>query len=116
MLCLCASVLSGNGATQTNKPKTEVWWSLKPVVRPALPDGPESNPIDRFINAELRNRGLKPVGPADKVSLLRRVYLDLIGLPPSPAEQEAFLADDSADAYEKVVDQLLANEQHAVRY
>jgi hypothetical protein len=48
--------------------------------------------------------------------LLRRVHLDLIGIPPSPAEQEAFLADDSTDAYEKVVDRLLANEQHAVRY
>ncbi|MDB6034746.1 MAG: hypothetical protein JWM16_5084 [Verrucomicrobiales bacterium] len=116
MLCLCASIWSGVAATQTNKAKSELWWSLKPVVRPTLPHGPESNPIDRFIHAELRNRGLKPVGPADKLFLLRRVYLDLIGIPPSPAEQEAFLADDSADAYEKVVDQLLANEQHAVRY
>jgi hypothetical protein len=89
---------------------------LKPVVRPALPEGPESNPIDRFINAELGSRGLKAVGAADKLSLLRRVHLDLIGIPPSPAEQEAFVADHSADAYEKVVDQLLANEQHAVRY
>ncbi len=116
MICLCASMLTGNGATQTNHTKPELWWSLKPVVRPALPDGDESNPIDRFINAELRNRGLKAVGAADKLSLLRRVYLDLIGIPPSPAEQAAFLADNSADAYEKVVDQLLANEQHAVRY
>ena len=116
MICLSASILPGNGATQTNQTKAELWWSLKPVVRPALPDGPESNPIDRFINAELRHRGLKAVGAADKLSLLRRVHLDLIGIPPSPAEQEAFLADNSADAYEKVVDQLLANEQHAVRY
>jgi hypothetical protein len=116
MLCLCVSVLSGAGATQTNKAKSEVWWSLKPVLRPTLPDGPESNPIDRFIHSELRHRGIKAVGPASKVTLLRRVYLDLIGIPPSPAEQEVFLADDSSDAYEKVVDQLLANEQHAVRY
>jgi len=115
-ICLCASILAGYGETQAKKAKSEVWWSLKPVVRPALPEGPESNPIDRFINAELRNRGLKAVGHADKLSLLRRVYLDLIGIPPSPAEQEAFLAGHSADAYEKIVDQLLANEQHAVRY
>ncbi len=87
-----------------------------PGGRPALPEGPEANPIDRFINAELRNRGLKAVGAADKGTLLRRVHLDLTGIPPSPAEQEAFLAEDSTDAYEKVVDQLLANEQHAVRY
>src|SRR5213075_1731098 len=115
LLCLCASVLAVHGATQTNKAKREVWWSLKPVVRPALPEGPETNPIDRFLNAEHRRRGLKAVNPADRLVLLRRVHLDLIGIPPSPAEQEAFLADQSADAYEKVVDQLLANEQHAVR-
>ena len=116
LICLCASILTANADTQTNKPKGEVWWSLQPVVRPALPDGPESNPIDRFINAEHKHRGLKAVGVADKLSLLRRVHLDLTGIPPSPAEQEAFLADPSVDAYEKVVDQLLANEQHAVRY
>jgi hypothetical protein len=116
VICLCASILTGNAETQTNQAKDEVWWSLKPVVRPVLPEGPESNPIDRFIDAELKNRGLKAVGAADKTTLLRRVYLDLIGIPPSPAEQETFLADHSADAYAKVVDQLLANEQHAVRY
>jgi hypothetical protein len=59
---------------------------------------------------------LKPVGRADKRTLLRRVYLDLIGIPPAPAEQETFLQDSSPDAYEKVVDQLLANAQHGVRY
>jgi hypothetical protein len=116
MICLCASILTGRGETQTNKAKTGVWWSLQPVVRPALPDGPESNPIDRFINSELRNRQLKAVGPADKLSLLRRVHLDLIGIPPSPSQQQEFLADPSADAYEKVVQRLLSDEQHAVRY
>ena len=112
MLCVLASFSMGNAALPQPKKKvgTEVWWSLKQVVRPAVPDGPESNPIDRFIQAEIRNRGLTAVGAADKLSLLRRVYLDLIGIPPSPAEQEAFLADDSPDAYEKVVDRLLADE------
>ena len=112
MLCVLASFSMGNAALPQPKKKvgTEVWWSLKPVVRPAVPDGLESNPIDRFIQAEIRNRGLTAVGAADKLSLLRRVYLDLIGIPPSPAEQEAFLADDSPDAYEKVVDRLLADE------
>jgi len=116
MICLSASILAGNCDTQTNQTKRKDWWSLKPVVRPALPEGPESNPIDRFIDAELAKRGLKAVGAADKLSLLRRVHLDLTGIPPSPAEQEAFLADSSPDAYEKVVDRLLADEQHAVRY
>ncbi len=93
-------------------------WVLKPVVRPAVPKeaAKSANPIDAFIRAEYRAKGLTPVGPADKRTLLRRVYLDLIGLPPSPAEQEAFLADSSADAYEKVVDRLLASPQYGVRY
>jgi hypothetical protein len=99
--------------------KTEkTLWALKPVVRPQVPADvtKSTNPIDAFIAAEYRAKGLKPVGPADKRTLLRRVYLDLIGLPPSPAEQDAFLKDKSADAYEKVVDRLLASEQHGVRY
>ncbi len=118
MLCVLAWVSAGEAALPKPKKKTghEVWWSLKQVVRPAVPDGPESNPIDRFVHEEIKNRGLQTVGAADKLSLLRRVHLDLIGIPPSPAQQEAFLADDSADAYEKVVDRLLADEQHAVRY
>ena len=63
-----------------------------------------------------REKGLHPAPKADKLTLLRRVYFDLIGLPPGPAEQDAFLQDSSPDAYEKVVDQLLANEQHGVRW
>ena len=116
MLCLFASIFAASAGAETKKATNPDWWSLKPVVRPALPDGSETNPIDRFINAELKRRGLKAVGPADKLTLLRRVYLDLIGLPPSPEEQAAFLADHSTDAYEKVVDRLLADEQHGVRY
>jgi Protein of unknown function (DUF1553)/Protein of unknown function (DUF1549) len=112
----CVSALAGGAATETNKSRGEAWWSLKPVVRPAVPEGPASNPVDRFIDAGLAARGLKAAGPADKLTLLRRVHLDLVGIPPSPAEQEAFLADTSSDAYEKVVDRLLADEQHAVRY
>ena len=116
MIGVCVSILSGRAASLTNTAKGEVWWSLKHVVRPALPDGAEGNPIDRFINFEIRTRGLKAVGTADRLSLLRRVHLDLTGIPPTPAEQEAFLADTSDRAYEKVVDHLLADEQHAVRY
>jgi len=88
------------------------------VVRPTVPTGltKSTNPIDAFIAAEYKKRGLRSVGPADKLVLLRRVYLDLIGIPPTPAEQDAFLKDDSPDAYEKVVDRLLANEQYGVRY
>ena len=95
-------------------PKGDLW-VLKPVVRPAVP-APAANPIDAFVNAALQQKGLRAAGPASKAALLRRVYLDLIGLPPSPAELDAFLSDPSPDAYEKVVDRLLASDQHGVRY
>lgn len=93
-------------------------WVQKPVVRPEVPAGltASANPIDAFIAAGYEAHGLKRVGPADKRALLRRLYLDLIGLPPTPAEQAAFLSDPSSDAYEKIVDRLLASEQHGVRY
>lgn len=108
---------SGSVLASTNDAPAELWWSLKPVARPAVPPGAAgANPIDQFLEADRKGRGLRVVGPTDKLTLLRRVYLDLVGLPPSPAEQDAFLADTSADAYEKVVDHLLASEQHAVRY
>lgn len=93
-------------------------WSLQPVTRPAIPEGVTSskNPIDAFIAADYKVKGLQPVGKADKLTLLRRVYFDLIGLPPTIAQQDAFLADESPDAYEKVVDRLLADDQHGVRW
>jgi len=93
-------------------------WVLKPVVRPEVPSGAAGsrNPIDAFIAEGYEAAGLKPVGPADRRTLLRRVSLDLVGLPPTPDEQEAFLRDESPDAYEKAVDRLLASEQHGVRY
>jgi Protein of unknown function (DUF1553)/Protein of unknown function (DUF1549) len=92
-------------------------WSLQPVQRPAVPaEGSTGNPIDAFVREVHKAKGLHPVGRADKSTLLRRVYLDLVGLPPSPAEQETFLQDKSPDAFEKVVDKLLADEQHGVRW
>lgn len=93
-------------------------WALQPVVRPEIPSGvtDSANPIDAFLAAEHEAHGLTPTPIADKATRLRRVYLDLIGIPPSPKEQAAFLGDPSADAYEKVVDQLLTHEQHGVRY
>src|SRR3984893_6695180 len=74
-------------------------WCLKPVVRPQVPAGvTESlNPVDAFLSAKRKEKGLQATGPADKRTLLRRVYLDLIGIPPSPAEQDAFLQDDAPD-------------------
>ena len=120
-MLLTVGLLLGPGSilrAATPKEPAELWWSLKPVSRPAVPEGDAAvtHPIDRFLNADRRAAGLEAVGPADKLTLLRRVYLDLIGIPPSPAEQDAFMADTSTAAYETVVDRLLESEQHAVRY
>ncbi len=111
-------VLCGSPLTAKDRISKEELWSLKPIVRPSLPQGvtDSSNPIDSFIAEASRAKGLSPAGPAGKLALLRRVSLDLVGLPPTAEEQDAFLADESADAYEKVVDRLLASEQHGVRY
>jgi mono/diheme cytochrome c family protein len=75
-----------------------------------------SGAIDQFILRKLEERGLVPVEPADKRTLLRRVTFDLIGLPPTPAEIDAFLADDSPEAFERVVDRLLAAPQYGERW
>lgn len=93
-------------------------WSLQPVKKPEVPAGVTAspNPIDAFVSARIQAKGLHPVGTADKLTLLRRVHLDLVGLPPTPAQQEAFLQDESPDAWEKVVDRLLADPQHGVRW
>ena len=93
-------------------------WSLQPVVRPDVPSGvtESANPIDAFVAEKYKEKGLQPTGPADKLTLLRRVYFDLIGLPPTTAEQKAFRLDKSPDVYEKVVDRLLANDQYGVRW
>src|SRR5450432_4184795 len=74
------------------------------------------NPIDQFILAKLEAKNIKPGPPADKVTLLRRACFDLIGLPPTPDEVEAFVADPSPDAFEKVVDRLLASPQYGERW
>ncbi|MEJ7607038.1 MAG: DUF1549 and DUF1553 domain-containing protein [Bryobacteraceae bacterium] len=93
-------------------------WSLQPVQRPAVPVGltASANPIDAFVSAMYKEKGLLPAVKADRLTLLRRLYYDLIGIPPTPAQQDAFLQDDSPEAYEKVVDRLLADEQHGVRW
>jgi mono/diheme cytochrome c family protein len=95
------------------------WAYVKPV-RPAVPKVKTKawvrNPIDAFVLARLEKEGLKPSPEAPKGVLLRRVTLDLIGLPPSPKEVDAFLADTSPNAYEKVVDRLLASPHYGERW
>lgn len=95
-------------------------WSLKPLARPAVPvvrNGVwPTGGIDRFILAGLEKQNLAPNPPADKRTLLRRVHFDLVGLPPTPEEMDTFLADGSPDAYERVVDRLLASPRHGERW
>ncbi len=101
----------------------ESHWSFIPPKKPTVPavkDGKwVKTPIDAFVLAELEKRGLKPAPEADRRTLARRLSLDLTGLPPDPAEVEAFVADTSADYYEKFVDKLMAKPQwgeHRGRY
>jgi hypothetical protein len=90
-------------------------WAFQPVRKPAVPaDG--VNPIDHFIRSKLKANGLAPALPADKRAIVRRVYFDLIGLPPSYDETEAFVNDASPDAYAKLVDRLLAMPQYGERW
>src|SRR5581483_5271465 len=99
--------------------KYEGHWAYMPIRRPAVPEiarntsAPVRNPIDAFVQLRLAQEGLKPSPEADRRTLLRRVSLDLTGLPPTPAEVAAFEKDKSPDAYEKVVDRLLASPRYA---
>ncbi len=98
-------------------------WSFTAPTRPKPPAVVNTawvrNPIDRFILAKLQKSGLTPAAPVDRRTLIRRVSLDLTGLPPEAKEVEAFVADKSPDAYEKLVDRLLSSEhwgEHRARY
>ena len=88
------------------------YWSFRPLVRPdvpALQTGDAANPIDMFLEQRLRKKDLVPLGRADRTTLLRRVTIDLIGLPPTLEEIASFLNDAAPEAYERVVDRLLAS-------
>ena len=96
-------------------------WSFEPVERPAVPEtaDPAAGPVDAFLNRRIEEAGLVPNGPAGKTDLLRRVTYTLTGLPPTPEEVDAFLADEAPDAYERVVDRLLDSPrygEHRARY
>lgn len=96
------------------------WWAFQPVREPPVPTVNDAawprGDIDRFVLAGVEKRGLKPVSDADKLTLLRRVYFDLIGLPPTPEQVQAFLSDKDPKAFEKTVDRLLASPQFGERW
>jgi Protein of unknown function (DUF1553)/Protein of unknown function (DUF1549)/Planctomycete cytochrome C len=94
-------------------------WAFEPIPKvqpPPDPTGWSASPIDQFIRTKLQKHGLSPVPPADQHTLIRRATFDLIGLPPTPAEIDAFLADDSPDAFVRVVDRLLASPHYGERW
>jgi mono/diheme cytochrome c family protein len=99
---------------------SETWWSLRPLVRPAVPAVNTSDwvrtPIDAFILHRLERQGMKPSAEADRRTLIRRLYFDLIGLPPTPTEIDAFVRDRSPDAYERLVDRLLDSPRYGERW
>ncbi len=101
-------------------PERKKFWSFQPVRNPALPavKNPAwcKTPIDRFILAGLEARGIKPAPQADRRTLIRRATYDLTGLPPTPSETDAFLADRATDAWSKVVDRLLASPRYGERW
>jgi mono/diheme cytochrome c family protein len=102
------------GPDDSAKANPADWWSLKPLTKPAVPAG--ANPIDHFIRAKLKEKGLTPSPEADRRTLIRRLYFDLTGLPPSPEEVDAFVISKDAGAYEKLVDKLLASPQYGERW
>ncbi len=100
----------------TPVPSPADWWSLRPLLQPAIPPG-AAHPIDAFIQERLQTKQLAPAPPADPRSLIRRLYFDLHGLPPSPAEVAAFAqAATPAPAYNDLVDQLLASPRYGERW
>ncbi len=90
------------------------WWALQPVKRPTLSG--TTHPVDSFVIAKLRDKGLSLSPEADRRTLIRRVYFDLIGLPPTPEEVHAFVNDKTANAYERVIDRLLASPHYGERW
>jgi Protein of unknown function (DUF1549) len=95
-------------------------WAFVPPARPMVPHVKEGawprNPIDAFVLSRLEARGLRPAAAADRATLARRLSLDLLGLPPAPELVEAFLADRNPQAYDRLVDRLLASPQFGERW
>ncbi len=92
------------------------WWAFQPLKRPDIPrdagDGWSQSPVDQFVRHRLSQADMHPAPRADEVALIRRLYFDLIGLPPTPEEIDAFLSDDAPDAWKRLVEKLLADSRY----
>jgi hypothetical protein len=125
-LALCAGLMLALGASgpkvspEPSPVPTDASWSYLPLRRPAPPAVADRawvrNDIDRFVLARIERAGLRPGPEADRRTLIRRATYDLTGLPPTPEEVEAFLADEAPDAYERLIDRLLADPQYGVKW
>ena len=96
--------------------KYEVHWAYAPLAKPPVPTGGQGNPVDGFILARRAEKKIAPSPEAPAAKLLRRLSLDLTGLPPTPEEVAAFLADDSPEAFARVIDRLLASPHYGQRW
>jgi mono/diheme cytochrome c family protein len=92
------------------------YWAYQPVKRPAVPATKAANPIDAFIGTKLAEKKLEPAKPADRTQLVRRAYYDLWGLPPTPEQVDVFVKDASPDAWEKLIDRLLASPHYGEKW
>jgi mono/diheme cytochrome c family protein len=118
------SLATAKAGDAHEKPRTideaKSFWSFQPLKRPDVPQVKRGdwvrNPIDAFILQKLEAKGFGPAPSATKIQLLRRAYYDLTGLPPTPADVQAYLADASSDAYEKVIDRLLASPHYGEKW
>src|SRR4051812_13521069 len=117
------SLVAAKGEGRPKVPTPEQarsFWSFKPVKRPDVPTVKHAewvrNPIDAFVLAKLEEKGFTPAPPATKVQLIRRACYDLTGLPPTPAEVDAFVNDVSPDAWEKLIDRLLASPHYGEKW
>jgi Protein of unknown function (DUF1553)/Protein of unknown function (DUF1549) len=119
-LASSAAAANVNDSKDPFTPAQRKYWAFQPVkdTEPPTPKDARAaaSPIDRFIVAKLESKGLKPNAQADRVTLIRRLSLDLIGIPPTPEEVDAFVNDRSPNAYEKVVDRLLASPHYGERW
>jgi mono/diheme cytochrome c family protein len=111
---------AATGSTLKVTAKDREFWSFRPVCEPPLPTVKDQDwarsAVDRFVLARLEEKGLRPGAAADKRALIRRATFDLIGLPPTPEEIDAYIADESAEAFARVVDRLLTSPHYGERW
>ena len=108
------AALEDAGHTHPQEPS---WWSFRKLKRPPVPQvAGTANPIDAFLTRTLQEKGLTPAPPADRRTLIRRVYFDLVGLPPEPERVERFVKDPAPDAYAKLIDELLSSPRYGERW